>query len=250
MTHASRRRHHQVAIVTGATGGIGKATSRQLLRDGARVMLADLDQHALAHLGSTLEHSHRHRVAWVVCDVACERQVEQAVEATLTRFGHWDLVVNNAGVISYRALVDLTGEDWRRILDVDLLGAFYFTRLALTRMRRGGAIVNVSSVHAQATEPLLAPYAAAKAAMLSLTRSTALEGQPRDIRANAILPGAIDTPMLWDSLSVRSGAEQLTPADVGSPEAVAAVIAFLGSAEARFVNGAALLVDGARLARL
>lgn len=250
MTHSSRRRHHQVAIVTGATGGIGKAVCRRLLRDGLRVMLADLDRHALEHLCSTLEHSHRHRVSWTVCDVSDQSQVEQAVEATLKRFGHWDLVVNNAGIIDYQPLTELTGADWHRIFDVDLLGAFYFTRQALLRMRRGGAIVNVSSVHAAATEPLLAPYAAAKAAMLSLTRSTALEGRPRGIRANAILPGAIDTPMLWDSPSVRSGSEQLTADDVGSPEAVAAVIAFLGSPDARFVNGATLLVDGARRARL
>lgn len=250
MTHAARRRHHMVAIVTGATGGIGRATARRLLRDGCRVMLLDLEAQALQQQCATLARSHPHRVAWQVCDVADEKQVEAAVDATLEKFGHWDLMVNNAGVIDYTPLTELSSADWHRIFDVDLLGAFHFTRHALLRMRRGGAIVNVASVHAVATEPLLAPYAAAKAAMLSLTRSAALEGRPRAIRANAVLPGAIDTPMLWNSPSVHSGTEKLEPDDIGSPEAIAAVIAFLGSSDARFVNGTVLLADGARRARL
>jgi NAD(P)-dependent dehydrogenase (short-subunit alcohol dehydrogenase family) len=117
-------------------------------------------------------------------------------------------------------------------------------------MKPGGAIVNVSSVHAVETEPLVSSYAAAKAALLSLTRSSALEGKPLGIRINAILPGAVDTPMLWDNPNVKDGEEKINKADVGSPEDIAAVIAYLASDDAKFVQGAALRVDGGRLSRL
>src|SRR5262249_42088724 len=117
-------------------------------------------------------------------------------------------------------------------------------------MQAGGAIVNVSSIHAEETTPLVASYAAAKAALLSLTRSGALEGKPKGIRVNAILPGAVDTPMLWNNPNVASGAEAVDRAFVGRPEDVAAVSAYLASADAAFVQGAAVRVDGGRLDRL
>lgn len=117
-------------------------------------------------------------------------------------------------------------------------------------MRPGGAIVNVASVHAFETTPLVASYAAAKAALLSLTRSAAIEGKPKGLRANAVVPGAIDTAMLHHNPNLKSGAERLDPADVGCPEDVASAVAFLCSDEAAFVTGAALAVDGGRLARL
>jgi NAD(P)-dependent dehydrogenase (short-subunit alcohol dehydrogenase family) len=117
-------------------------------------------------------------------------------------------------------------------------------------MKGGGAVVNVSSVHAVETEPLVAPYAAAKTALLSLTRSAALEGKPKGIRVNAVLPGAIDTPMLWDNPNVRSGTEIINKAEVGTPDDVAAAIAFLAGDDARFICGAGLRVDGGRLVRL
>jgi NAD(P)-dependent dehydrogenase (short-subunit alcohol dehydrogenase family) len=136
------------------------------------------------------------------------------------------------------------------VLRVDLLGAFYFTKQAFLHMKNGGAIVNVSSIHAVETEPLVAPYAAAKAALLSLTRSASLEGKPKGIRVNAILPGAVDTPMLWDNPNVKSGQEKIDQNDVGKPEDLAAVIAFLASDDAAFVQGAEIRVDGGRLDHL
>ena len=117
-------------------------------------------------------------------------------------------------------------------------------------MRPGGSIVNVASIHALETSPLVAPYAAAKAAMLSLTRSSTLEGKVKGIRTNVILPGAIDTPMLWENPNVKSGVEIIDKADVGRPEDVAAVIAYLASDDAAFVQGAEVRVDGGRLDRL
>jgi meso-butanediol dehydrogenase / (S,S)-butanediol dehydrogenase / diacetyl reductase len=117
-------------------------------------------------------------------------------------------------------------------------------------MGTGGAIVNVSSIHALETEPLVAPYAAAKAALVSLTRSAALEGAPKGLRVNAVLPGAVDTPMLWDNPNVKSGVEKIDRTVVGAPEDLAAAIAFLASDDARFIQGASLIVDGGRVDRL
>jgi NAD(P)-dependent dehydrogenase (short-subunit alcohol dehydrogenase family) len=241
----------RIAIVTGASGGIGQAIVRRLLQGGASVMLADLHQERLdanrAELGKAFDPA---RMAGVTCDVAREDQVAAAVDATLARFGAWDFAVNNAGTMLFKPIEQQTEQDWRGILDVDLLGAFFFTKQAFLRMRRGGAIVNVSSVHAVETEPLVAPYAAAKAALLSLTRSAALEGKAKGIRVNAVLPGAVDTPMLWNNPNVQAGIEVIDKADVGSADDIAAAIAFLLADEARFVDGASLRVDGARLARL
>lgn len=240
----------KVAIVTGAASGIGLETAKRLGSEGARVCLADLDPQKGAEAAQKVLEAGAPG-AWAArCDVSDEAQVEATVNETVTRFGRLDVVVNNAGLMVFKPIEELTGDDWQRILRVDLLGAFYFIKQAFLRMREGGSIVNVSSIHAVETEPLVAPYAAAKAALLSLTRSAALEGKPRRIRVNAILPGAIDTPMLWDNPNVKSGEEKIDRADVGRPEDVASVIAFLASDDARFVQGAALRVDGGRLDRL
>jgi len=241
------------AIVTGAAGGIGLATACRLLRDGASVLLADLNQDKLeaaaAQLASEAKADPK-RIATIVCDVAREDQVIAAADEAIARFGRWDIVVNNAGLMMFKPIEEQTVEDWQRILGVDLLGAFLFIKQAFLKMKGGGAVVNVSSVHAVETEPLVAPYAAAKTALLSLTRSAALEGKPKGVRVNAVLPGAVDTPMLWDNPNVRSGAEVINKAEVGTLDDIAAAIAFLCGEDAAFIWGAELRVDGGRLVRL
>jgi NAD(P)-dependent dehydrogenase (short-subunit alcohol dehydrogenase family) len=184
------------------------------------------------------------------CDVSSEKDVEATLDGALERYGRLDVVVNNAGLMVFKPLQEHTREDWLRILSVDLLGAFFFTKHAFLRFRDGGAIVNVSSIHAEETTPQVASYAAAKAALVSLTRTAALEGKPRGIRVNCVLPGAVDTPMLWTNPNVVSGIEKVDRAFVGRPEDVAATIAYLASDDAAFVQGAALRVDGGRLDRL
>lgn len=241
----------RVAIVTGAAGGIGLATARALLREGARVMLAGRHQDTLDQARADLaREAPAERIATGTCDVAHEDQVQDLVRATLRHFGRWDIAVNNAGVMHFKPIEEQVADDWRATLDVDLIGAFHLIKHAFLLMASGGAVVNVSSVHACSTEKLVAPYAAAKAALLSLTRSAAIEGKPKGIRVNAVVPGAIDTPMLWDNPNVKSGAETIDRADVGQPDDVAAAIVFLANPEAAFVTGSSLLVDGGRLARL
>jgi NAD(P)-dependent dehydrogenase (short-subunit alcohol dehydrogenase family) len=226
----------KVAIVTGGAGGIGLATARRLTTEGAHVIVADLRDAA------GLES--------IACDVGDERQVVRAVDHAFSTYGRLDVVVNNAATMIFKSIEGHDAADVRRVLDVDFVGPFLFTRQVLRRCPPGACIVNVASVHAVQTTLLVASYAAAKAALLSLTRSTAIEGKAKGIRANAVVPGAIETGMLRSNPNVASGAEAIDPADVGKPEDVAAAIAFLASDEAAFITGASLRVDGGRLARL
>ncbi|GAB3870389.1 SDR family oxidoreductase [Hymenobacter segetis] len=246
----SPRFQDKVVLITGGASGIGLAAAKRFASEGARVVLADYNQTNLDAAVPEVKAAGAPDVLASLCNVAIEAQVEATVAATLAQFGRLDAVVNNAGLMQFKALEELTGDDWLRILNVDLLGAFYFTKQAFLHMKPGGSIVNVASIHAVETSPLVAPYAAAKAAMLSLTRSSSLEGKPKGIRTNVVLPGAIDTPMLWDNPNVKSGVEVIDKADVGKPEDVAAIIAYLASDDAAFVQGAEVRVDGGRLDRL
>jgi NAD(P)-dependent dehydrogenase (short-subunit alcohol dehydrogenase family) len=240
----------KVAIVTGAASGIGLATAKRLGSEGARVVIADLDQQKGDAAAGDVKTAGAPDAFAAACDVADESAVERTVAATLERFGQLHIVVNNAGLMVFKPIAEQTGDDFLKILNVDLLGAFYFTKQAFLKMKSGGVIVNVSSVHAVETTPLVASYAAAKAALVSLTRSASLEGKSLGIRVNAILPGAVDTPMLWDNPNIKSGVETINLTDVGKPEDIAATIAYLASDDAKFVDGAAIRVDGGRLSRL
>jgi NAD(P)-dependent dehydrogenase (short-subunit alcohol dehydrogenase family) len=152
--------------------------------------------------------------------------------------------------MTFGPIVDLTEDDWLKVLKVDLVGCAHFIKHGFKRMKPGSAVVNVTSIHAVMTSQDAAPYAAAKAGAGSLTRTASIEGKPLGIRVNALLPGAIDTPMLWENPNIKSGAEKIDPSDVGKPEDMAACIAFLASSDAAFVNGTTLVADGGRLARL
>lgn len=245
-----RRYENKVAIVTGAASGIGLAAAKRLGQEGARLTLVDLQEARLKEAAATTTQAGAAEVWTSVCDVSIESQVEATVDGTVQRFGHLDVVVNNAGLMSFKPLEEFTGSEWTRILGVDLLGAFFFIKHAFRNMRPGGAIVNIASIHAIQTTPLVAPYAAAKAALLSLTRSAALEGKSRGIRTTAVLPGAIETQMLNQNPNVRSGVEKIDPAELGNADDIAAAIAFLASNDAAFVQGAGLIVDGGRLSAL
>jgi meso-butanediol dehydrogenase / (S,S)-butanediol dehydrogenase / diacetyl reductase len=244
-----KRFEDKVALVTGGSSGIGLATSRLLGSEGARVVIAGRHGEAAAKAAEAVKSAGAPDAWGAPCDVSHEDQVIATVDGTLSRWGRLDVIVNNAGVMIFKPLEEHTEEDWMQVLRVDLLGAFYFTKQAFLKMK-GGSIVNVSSVHAVETTPLVASYAAAKAALVSFTNSAAIEGKAKGIRVNAILPGAVDTPMLWENPNIKSGLETINTADVGKPEEVAAAIAFLASDEAKFVEGAALRVDGGRLSRL
>jgi NAD(P)-dependent dehydrogenase (short-subunit alcohol dehydrogenase family) len=240
----------KTAIVTGGASGIGLAIAKRLGSEGARIVVAALSSPANDQAVADIKAAGAPDAVCIICDVSDEGAVQAAYAQATARFAGVDVVVNNAGLMTFKALWDFTQDDWAKVLGVDLLGAAHLTRQALLNMKPGGAIVNIASVHAMMTTANVAPYAAAKAAVLSLTRSTAIEGKAKGVRANAIMPGAIDTPMLWTNPNLKSGAETLDPKDVGKPENIAAAVAFLASADAAFITGAALPVDGGRLAQL
>lgn len=236
-------------IITGGLGGIGRATAAAFAADGASLLLVD----AQSSDGSTeaaLLRAGAQRVQFVQADIADEAQVADVAARAMGEFGRLDVIVNVAGMMIYKPIPELTATDWRRLLDVNIVGAALLVGHGLRLMQPGGSIVNVASIHARRTSSLVAPYAAAKAALVSLTRSAAIEGKPLGIRVNAILPGAIDTPMLHASPNIRSGAEVVHPDDLGQPEDVAALAHFLASNAARFITGEDIVADGGRMGRL
>ncbi len=240
----------KVVIVTGSASGIGLATAKRFAQEGAKIVLADIDEDKLKGAETEVRNAGA-ADCWVsVCDVSNEQAVEATVDGAIKNLGGFDIMVNNAGMMIFKKIEEQTKDDWMKILSVDLLGAFFFTKQAFLKMKNGGAIVNVSSIHAIETTPNVATYAAAKSAVLSLTRSASVEGKPKNIRVNAVLPGAIDTPMLWDNPNVKAGLEKIEMTDVGKPEDIADVIVYLASDQAAFVQGAAIRVDGGRLDRL
>lgn len=240
----------KVAIVTGGASGIGLATAKRFGSDGARVVIADLHGTQAQAAAEEVKRAGAPDAVGIGCDVSNEADVTALTRTTMERWGHFDVVVNNAGLMIFKRLEDQTAEDWAKVLNVDLLGAFYFIKQSFLHMPRGGAIVNVSSIHAVETTPLVSAYAAAKAAVLSLTRSASLEGAAKGIRVNAVLPGAVDTPMLWKNPNVKSGLEHIDRGVLGKPEDLATVITFLASDEAEFVRGSSVIVDGGRLGKL
>lgn len=233
----------KVALVTGAAGGIGHAVATALAQAGAALALLDRDADA------ALAAPFADAIA-ITCNVGDPRAIDDAVAQVIERFGRFDILVNVAGVMIYKQIETQTAEDWHRLLGINLVAPALFTGHALRHMGAGGAIVNIASVHARRTSALVAPYAASKAALVSLTRSTAIEGRSRGIRCNAILPGAIDTAMLRESPNIRSGEEVIDPADIGLPEDIATLARFLVSDEARFITGADMVADGGRMGRL
>lgn len=238
----------KVAIVTGAAGGIGLAVARRLASEGASLMMVDVrpcnDQLAQLPDGAA------QRGACMTCDVSDETAVAALVEAVLAQFGRVDIIVNVAGVITYRPIAELTAADWWRVLGVNLVGAAMLISHGFRWMKPGSTILNIGSVHAERTVADVAPYAASKAALESLTRSAAIEGAALGIRANAILPGAVDTAMLRANPNIASGVETFDPAEVGTPDDIAEAALYLVCDASRFVTGASLAVDGGLLARL
>lgn len=239
----------KTVIVTGGASGIGLSTARAFATEGATTVIVDLDEDRAKSAAGGIRDV-RGKVSGLRCDVSSDREVVQVVEEVMREFGRLDVIVNNAGLMTFSPISELTEDKWLSVLRVDLLGAFYFIREGFKRMQRGSAIVNVSSIHARETTANVAPYAAAKSALVSLTHTAAIEGKPIGIRVTAVLPGAIDTPMLWNNPNIKAGLESIGRGDVGKPDDIARAICFLASSGAEFITGTSLVVDGGRLSSL
>jgi NAD(P)-dependent dehydrogenase (short-subunit alcohol dehydrogenase family) len=235
----------KVCIVTGGGSGIGRAACRRFAAEGAKVLVAELNaEHGNQTVG--LIAGDGGEAVFAGCDVGKAADIAAAVKSAVDRWKRIDIVVNNAAMMTFLPVVDLPEDQWDKVFAVNLKSVFLFSKYAIPHMPAGGAIVNVSSVHAHQSEPGVAPYAASKGGMEAFTRVLALECEDRKIRVNCVAPGAVNTPMLWNNPNVKAGKEKVQGA-VGEPEDLAAAICFLASSEARFVTGTTLVVDGGRL---
>lgn len=234
--------------MTGGGSGIGRATCLQMAREGGRVVVADLDLAAAQATVDSIADAGGTAMA-AGADVGKSDDVQAVIEKTLAGYGAIHAIVNDAAMMKFAPVVDIAEADFFAVIATNLGSVFFFSKYGAPHMPAGSAIVNVSSVHAYATSPNVVSYASSKGAIEAFTRGFAIEMQSRNIRVNAVAPGAVDTPMLWNNPNVKSGVEKLE-GPIGKPEDLAAAICFLASDDARFINGATLLVDGGRLAAL
>jgi len=234
----------KVALVTGAGSGIGKATCIRFAKEGAKVVVVDEDENGEETVKAIKKDDGD--AIFVKCDVGEEKEVEAAVRAVVQKWKKIDVLVNNAAVMTFDPILDLRCEDWDKVMRVNMKSVFMFCKFAVPHMSAGGAVINISSVHAHETTKKVVPYATSKGAMEAFTRGFSEEVCDRKIRVNCIAPGAVNTPMLWENPLVKSGEEKVEGA-VGEPVDIAAAICFVASEEARFINGTTIIVDGGRL---
>jgi glucose 1-dehydrogenase len=245
----------KVAIITGAARGIGLACAQRFVTEGAKVVLADIDEKAGAPAAKKLGVSAR----FVRCDVGDHKDAQKLVEATCAAFGGVDVLVNNAGIMHGADFLELEEVDFDRVLRVNLKGAFLVGQAAARKMveqvkagRRAGAIINMSSINSVVAIPNHLPYCVSKGGLAQLTRVMALALSPHGIRVNAIGPGSIMTDMLAAVATDREVMHRLlsrTPLGrIGAPDEIAAIAVFLASDDASYVTGETIFADGGRLA--
>jgi NAD(P)-dependent dehydrogenase (short-subunit alcohol dehydrogenase family) len=252
--------HGKTVLVTGGASGIGSAACRRFAKEGANVVVIDRDPvkadetvRAIGSIGGC--------AIAATGNAASEQDVRRMVAQAVEQFGAIDVLVNCAAVCPQARLTDLTLEQWNEVMANNLTSVFLCAREVIPHMLAGGggAIVNVSSVHAVATLDGYSAYAASKGGVLALTRAMALDYAKQNIRVNAVLPGAVHTPMLEASIKnlstpreeiMKTWNESQPLGRVGQPDEIAAVIVFAASPENSFMTGAALVADGGMTADL
>jgi NAD(P)-dependent dehydrogenase (short-subunit alcohol dehydrogenase family) len=243
----------KVAIVTGSGAGIGRAIATTFAREGARVIVADMDEEAGRETVTAIQAGGG-EACFAHTDVSQVKDTQRLVETALSTYGRLDVLVNNAGVYTRGDVLSTSVETWNRLLSINLTGVFLCCKAAIPALRQagGGAIVNISSsVGWQYAAPGIAAYAASKFGVTGLTKAMACDHLPENIRVNCICPGPTDTPLIRASRSPEdlvAFMEAQPIGRLGSPDEIAAAALFLASDEASFVTGVAFPVDGGQAA--
>jgi|SRR5699024_5262098 len=233
----------KVAIVTGGASGIGLATVKELMAEGAKVVISDLSDKGpdvAASLGN------EDQVIFIKTNVTDEDDIKHVISETVAHFGSLDIMVANAGIARDGNITDMSYDQWRSTIDINLSGVFLSDKYAIEQMRTqktGGAIVNMGSIHSFVGKVGVTAYASAKGGVKLLTQTLGATYASEGIRVNAVAPGYIDTPLL-DGHDKESLVNLHPAGRLGKPEEIGKAVSFLASEDASFVNGTTLLVDG------
>ena len=243
----------KVALITGAGSGIGRACAIRLADEGAAVFLADISEQGMQETLALLPETASSASACL--DVSSPDQCQGVVDSCIAELGRLDVLCNIAGIALCRNFTEITVADWQRVVDINLNGVFYMSQAAMPHLLESkGNIVNMSSSAGREGQAYHAVYCATKAAVLMMTKSLAIEYAKQGVRANAVCPGAVITP-LTQNFSAPDGADmdlfqRMFPLieEMAAPEEIAAAVAYLASDEARFVTGIDFAIDGAQTA--
>jgi NAD(P)-dependent dehydrogenase (short-subunit alcohol dehydrogenase family) len=258
MTVSSRRFDGRRVLVTGAASGIGKATATRFAAEGAQLVLGDFNAEGVRSLAATLSQQHGVKATAVPFNAAESASCRQLVDAAVESMAGLDVLANIAGIMDWGPLDSFSEDRWNRMLSINLGSVFHLCQRAMPHLVQSrGNIVNMASAAALLGIAYTTAYCAAKAGVVALTKSLAVEFASKNVRVNAICPGGVRTPMNAGAASFPDGvdvsllmrhASKLKDLDFCEPEDIAAAVLFLASADARFASGTILSIDGAQTA--